>query len=416
MQVIQVPISKIRFAQYNPRKISDTEMASLKRSLQRFGFVDPVVVNRRRGKSWSAAERGTVIVGGHQRVRAARELGHKAVPVVYVDLSPDDEKLLNLALNKIGGEFDLPKLAEILRDLRKAKADLGASGFSQKEITRAIADAERELSASLPPDEEDVPDLPRKPRTQPGELIRLGPHRLLCGDSTKPEHMKCLMGGDRADLLWTDPPYGVDYVGKTARAMTIRNDGRRGLQDLLRTAFAAVDAGLEPGAAFYVAHPAGLPAVPFINAVLQTGWLVRQNLVWVKDTMVLGHSDYHYRHEAILYGYKPAAGRLGRGGMGWYGGEDQTSVFEIARPKASRDHPTMKPVALIEACVRNSSQREDVILDPFGGSGSTLIACHRLGRRAFLMEIDPRYCDVIRERWRRFTGQREGRDGRDQVA
>ena len=416
MQVVQVPIAKIRFADYNPRRIPDAEMASLKRSLQRFGFVDPVVVNRRRGKPWNASERGAVIVGGHQRVRAARELGHRAVPVVYVHLPPDDEKLLNLALNKIGGEFDLPKLAEILRDLRKAEADLGATGFSQKEISRAIADAERELSACLSPGEEDVPELPRKPRTQRGDLIRLGPHRLLCGDSTKLVELKHLMGDERADLFWTDPPYGVDYVGKTARAMTIRNDGRRGLEELLRTTFAAVDAILEAGAPFYVAHPAGLPAMPFMNAVLQTGWLVRQNLVWVKDSMVLGHSDYHYKHEAILYGFKPATGRLGRGGKGWYGGEDQTSVFEIARPKASRDHPTMKPVALVEACVRNSSQREDAILDPFGGSGSTLVACHRLGRRAFLMEIDPRYCDVIRERWRRFSGSQEGRDGRNQVA
>jgi DNA modification methylase len=416
VQVVQLSISKIRFAEYNPRRISDTEMAALKRSLQRFGFVDPVVVNRRRGKAWNASERGAVIVGGHQRVRAARELGHRAVPVVYVELPPDDEKLLNLALNKIGGEFDLPKLAEILRDLRKAEADLGASGFSQREISRAIADAERELAAGLPPSDEDVPELPRKPRTQRGDLIRLGPHRLLCGDSTKLVELKHLMGEARADMLWTDPPYGVDYIGKTARAMTIRNDGRQGLEELLRTTFAAVDAVLEAGAPFYIAHPAGLPAMPFLNAVLQAGWQVRQNLVWVKDSMVLGHSDYHYKHEAILYGYKPGTGRLGRGGKGWYGGEDQTSVFEIARPKASRDHPTMKPVALVEACVRNSSQREDAILDPFGGSGSTLIACHRLGRRAFLMEIDPRYCDVIRERWRRFSGSQEGRDGRNQVA
>jgi len=416
MQVVQAALTKLRASTYNPRRISDADMSLLKRSIQRFGFVDPVVVNRRRGKRWNAPERGAVIVGGHQRVRAARELGHRAVPVVYVDLPPDDEKLLNLALNKIHGEFDLPKLAEILRDLRKAEADLGTSGFSQKEMTRAIADAERELAAGLPPDDEDIPELPRKPSTQPGDLVRLGPHRLLCGDSTKLVELKHLMGEQRAHLLWTDPPYGVDYVGKTTKAMTIRNDGRRGLEELLRTAFASVNAVLEPGAPFYLAHPAGLPALPFLNAVLQAGWLVRQNLVWVKDNMVLGHSDYHYRHEAILYGYKADAGRLGRGGKGWYGGEDQTSVFEIARPKASRDHPTMKPVALIEACVRNSSQREDAVLDPFGGSGSTLIACHRLGRRAFLMEIDPRYCDVIRERWRRFSGRQEGTHGRDQVA
>ena len=208
-----------------------------------------------------------MIVGGHQRVRAAQELGHKAVPVVYVDLPPDDEKLLNLALNKIGGEFDLPKLAEILRDLRKAEADLESSGFSQREISRAIVDAERELAGSLPPDEDDVPDLPRKPRTQAGELVKLGPHRLLCGDSTKPEDLRRLMGEARADLLWTDPPYGVDYVGKTARAMTIRNDGRQGLEEFLRAAFAAVDGVLERGAPFYIAHPAGMPALPFVNAV-----------------------------------------------------------------------------------------------------------------------------------------------------
>ena len=380
-------------------------LAALKRSIQRFGFVDPVVVNRRRGKGWLRAERTRVIVGGHQRVRAAQELGHRAVPVVYVDLPPDDEKLLNLALNKIGGEFDLPKLAEILRELRKAEADLESSGFSQREISRAIVEAERELAASLPPDEDAVPELPRKPRTQAGELVRLGPHRLLCGDSTKPEDLRRLMGGARADLLWTDPPYGVAYVGKTAEAMTIRNDGRQGLAELLRAALAAVDVVLERGAPFYIAHPAGLPALPFVNAVRDAGWLVRQSLVWVKDSMVLGHSDYHYRHEAILYGYKPGTGRLGRGGRGWYGGEDQTSVFEVARPKASRDHPTTKPVGLIEACLRNSSARGDAVLDPFGGSGSTLVAAHRLGRRAFLTEIDPKFCDVIRERYAHFTGR-----------
>src|SRR3989442_142289 len=363
-------------------------MASLKRSIQRFGFVDPVVVNRRRGKGWVRAERTRVIVGGHQRVRVAQELGHRAVPVVYVDLPPDDEKLLNLALNKIGGEFDLPKLAEILRELRRPQADLEPSGFSQREISRAIVDAERELAASLPPDEDAVPELPRKPRTQPDELVRLGPHRLLCGDSTKPEDLRRLMGGERADLLWTDPPYGVDYVGKTAEAMTIRNDGQQGLEELLRTAFAAVDGVMERGAPFYVAHPAGLPAVPFVNAVREAGWLVRQSLVWVKDSMVLGHSDYHYRHEAILYGYKPGTGRLGRGGRGWYGGEDQTSVFEVARPKASRDHPTTKPVGLIEACLRNSSERDAAVLDPFGGSRSTPITGPRLGRPAVSVGVD----------------------------
>ncbi len=374
-------------------------MAALKKSIQRFGFVDPVVVNQRQGKNWKAAERGEVIVGGHQRVRAARELGMKEVPVVHVSLPPDKEKLLNLALNKIGGEFDLQKLSVLLRELREAKADLEASGFSEREIAKTIAEAERELMQSLPPEEDEISKLPRKPRTQPGDLIELGPHRLLCGDATK--DLGSLMGQEKASLLWTDPPYGVDYVGKTQDALTIKNDTGAGLETLLRDSFAAADLVLAPGSPIYIAHPAGLLSVSFINAFVKASWLLRQSLVWVKDTMVLGHGDYHYKHEAILYGFKPGPGRLGRGGRGWHGGEDQTSVFEVPRPKSSQEHPTMKPVALVEACLRNSSARDTVVLDPFGGSGSTLIACHRLHRRAFVAEIDPRYCDVIRERWER---------------
>src|SRR5436309_1136179 len=301
LQIVQVPLNRIHFSRYNPRKISDAEMAALKRSIQRFGFVDPIVVNRRRGKKWPRAERTRVIVGGHQRVRAAQELGHRAVPVVYVDLPPDDEKLLNLALNKIGGEWDLEKLSAILHDLREAHADLEASGFSERQIARTIAEAERELMRSLPPEDDFDPRLPTKPRTKPGDLIELGLHRLLCGDATKAENLRSLMNGEQAALLWTDPPYGVDYVGKTAEAMTIRNDGRQGLDELLRAALAAVDVVLERGAPFYIAHPAGLPALPFVNAVREAGWIVRQGLVWIKDSLVLGHSDYHYRHEAILY-------------------------------------------------------------------------------------------------------------------
>jgi DNA modification methylase len=405
MQVVQVSTSKLKFANYNPRKIAAADLAALKRSIQRFGFVDPVVANRRAGKGWPAGDRRLVIVGGHQRVRAARELGFTHVPVVHVDLPPDEEKLLNLALNKIGGEFDLQKLAEVLRDLRSAQADLQTSGFSQKEISKLIAEAERELARSLPPEEDDLPPLPTTPRTKPGELVRLGPHRLLCGDATQPENLKRLLGAARAGMLWTDPPYGIDYVGKTARAMTIKNDTEAGLDRLLQGAFTAADGVLEPGAPLYVAHPAGVLSVPFMSAFEAVGWQVRQSLVWVKDSMVLGHGDYHYRHEAILYGYKPDKKRLGRGGDGWYGGDDQTSVFDVPRPKASREHPTMKPVALIEACIRNSSERDAVVLDPFGGSGSTLIACHRLGRRGYVVELDPAFCDVIRERYARLAGR-----------
>jgi DNA modification methylase len=414
MRVTRVPTSTLRFADYNPRKIGDGEMAALKRSIERFGFVDPVIVNRREGKDW--LERADVIVGGHQRVRAARELGLKTVPVVYVDLSPDEEKLLNLALNKIGGVFDMQKLSALLGDLRAAQIDLEGSGFSQKEISRAIVEAERQLSANLPAEEDAAPSLPKTPRTKPGEMVTLGRHRLMCGDSTRADDLGRLMGGEKAAMLWTDPPYGVTYAGKTAASMTIKNDCPSGVEELLKTALSVVDGVLQPGCPIYVAHPAGPLELPFLNAFVATGWSLRQTLVWVKDAMVPGHMDYHYKHECVQYGFKPGPGRLGRGRQGWFGGQDQTSVIEVPRPKTSREHPTSKPVALVEACLRNSSVRDALVLDPFAGSGSTLIACQRLGRRAFLMEIDPRYCDVIRERWRRFTGQREARRGRNQVA
>jgi len=205
-------------------------------------------------------------------------------------------------------------------------------------------------------------------------------------------------------MLWTDPPYGVSYVGRTRDRLEITNDTSSQLAVLLRAAFSSIDRVLAPGSPLYVAHPAGALQAVFIAAFLEAGWSLRQSLVWVKDTMVLGRSDYHYQHEPLLYGYKPTdTGRLGRGGAGWHGDNSQTSVFAIDRPRASAEHPTMKPPELIEAMVGNSSHRRAVVLDPFAGSGSTLIACERLGRRARLIEIDPRYCDVIVARYEALT-------------
>lgn len=213
-------------------------------------------------------------------------------------------------------------------------------------------------------------------------------------------------------MMWTDPPYGVDYTGKTPAALTIRNDGGAQLAQLLADSFTAADGALKPGARFYLAAPPGPREFDFHQAIGATGWKLHQGLVWVKDQFVLGHSDYHYRHEPILYGYKPGPGRAGRGnhkGSRWYADHSQDSVFEVARPKASRDHPTMKPVALIEACLRNSSLPADLVLEPFAGSGSTLIACENLGRRCYAIEIDPAYCDVIVDRWERHSGQKATR-------
>lgn len=210
--------------------------------------------------------------------------------------------------------------------------------------------------------------------------------------------------------MWTDPPYGVSYVGGTDRHLTIRNDDADGLDLLLAGAFAAADQVLAPGAAIYVAHPAGALSLTFLQRFAAQGWRLHQTLVWVKNSLVLGRSDYHYRHEPVPFGYKAAeAGRRGRGGHGWYGDDAQSSVFEVDRPQRNEDHPTSKPVALVSAMLRNSSRTGEVVLDPFLGSGSTLVACEQLGRRCHGLELDPKYVDVVVARWEALTGGRAER-------
>ena len=220
-----------------------------------------------------------------------------------------------------------------------------------------------------------------------------------------------LMRGEQAQLLFTDPPYGVRYQGRTSRRLRIANDGPGELAQLLASSLSAADGVLAPGASVYCFHPAGPLAGIFHDAFLGAGWSLRQGLVWVKHPLVMGRADYHYRHEPLLYGFKPGPERLGRGAAGWYGDNKQSTVFEAPRPRSSAAHATMKPVELIAACLRNSSRRGELVLDPFAGSGSTLVACEQFGRRARLIELDPGYCDVIVERFETLTGIRATRRG-----
>jgi DNA modification methylase len=331
------------------------------------------------------------------------------VPVLLVDLTQEEADLLLATLDPLAG------LAESDPDRVMA---LHSSVESSSEAVRVLlADIARGVRRPPPgglTDPDDIPSIPVEPRTCPGDLYVLGPHRMLCGDATEPEAIRRVTAGEDVRAMWTDPPYGVDYTGKTKDALTIRNDGADGLGELLRCAFSGVDEVLLPGAALYVAHPAGPLAVTFATAFVAQGWRVRQTLVWVKDSMVLGHGDYHYRHEPLLYGHVPGPGRWGRGHRGWYGGNAETSVFEVARPRASREHPTSKPVELVRRCLQNSTRPGDLVLDPFLGSGTTLLAAHQLGRRCVGIEIDPRYVDVAIERWEAFTGERAERiDERD---
>jgi DNA modification methylase len=242
--------------------------------------------------------------------------------------------------------------------------------------------------------------------TRPGQMYALGDHRLICGDATDQAVVDRLLGGGMADCMWTDPPYGVDYVGKTANRLTLENDGAAGSDAATLGAFRT--APLAPSARFYIAAPSGPRHVTFHAAVEAVGWRLHQELVWVKGSIVLGHSDYHYAHEPLLYGYVPGPGRPGRGahdGTRWYGDHSQSSVLEYPKPAASRDHPTQKPVGLVAQCLMNSTQVGDRVYDPFAGSGTTVIAAEGMGRRAYALELEPRYAQVVIERWEAFTGR-----------
>jgi DNA modification methylase len=264
---------------------------------------------------------------------------------------------------------------------------------------------ESELHNILPPasggEEDEVPEPPTDPITNPGDLIILGDHRLLCGDATVISDVERLMDGQRADVVWTDPPYNVGYSGKTADALTIENDSMpdEAFRQFLHDAFVSALTVTKPGGPVYVSH-ADMQGHVFRTAFISAGWSLRSCLVWVKNSMVLGRSDFQWRHEPILYGWAPGAAHV------WHGDRKQTTVLEFDRPSRNAEHPTMKPTPLIEYCIGNSSLRGDRVLDLFGGSGSTLIACENTGRKAYLMELDPKYVDVIVTRWENATGKK----------
>jgi DNA modification methylase len=386
-----VPVGELQLYGRNPRR-GDVE--AIARSLARNGQYRPIVVNRRSGE----------VLAGNHTLRAARQLGWEQIAVTYVDVDEEHAKRIVLVDNRTNdlAGYDDAQLAELLQEL----PGLDGSGYDEAALSRLLDEVQ---PAELPGQGEEVPPPPSEPRTKPGEVWQLGPHRLVCGDAACADDYHSLLGRERPAMLWTDPPYGVDYEGKTERRLRISGDTPDGLRGLIGSAFSAADAVLSPGAALYVAHPAGAGSLLFGSCFVEAGWRLRQTLVWVKDSLVLGRSDYHYRHEPILYGFKPGDGRRGRGGAGWYGGNAEQTVLEIPRPKASREHPTMKPPELIAVAVRNSSCRADLVLDPFAGSGSTLVACESLGRCARLIERDPAYCDVIIDRFERQTGARAKR-------
>jgi site-specific DNA-methyltransferase (adenine-specific) len=392
---VEIPLERLRCWPENPRTIRPERLEQLKQALA----ADPEML---RARPLLALPDGTVIAG-NQRLRAARELGWQTIPVLTVALEPERARLWALRDNNPYGDWDEPALAGLLAELAEGGVDLALAGFADRELERLLAG----LEPAADPDQ--APPLSeREAESERGRIYRLGPHRLACGDARDHKLLERLLEAERPELLWTDPPYGVDYVGKTERALRIANDDQDA-PALLESALRAADELLAPAARFYLAAPARPQGTAFRLALARLGWRHHQTLVWVKNALVLGRSDYHFAHEEILYGFRPGPGRPGRGphpGSRWYGDNAQSSVFFVDRPARSEVHPTMKPVALVAAMIGNSSRRGDPVLDLFAGSGSTLIACEQLGRRCYAVELDPRYCDLIRRRYQEY------RDGR----
>lgn len=385
-------IKQIRTAKYNPRRISDQQLASLKASIERFGFVDPVIVNDRTG----------TLVGGHQRIKAAKDLGLKDVPVVSVNLDEGEEKALNVALNKISGEWDLELLRGVLDDVVAEGLDLSLTGFTEEEWS-AMSGTPAGTAGLTDPDE--VPELPEQAETitQPGDLWLLGDHRLLCGDSTKAEDVARVMDGKVADLLLSDPPYcsgGFQEAGKksgsigTRGKQKIANDtlSTRGYMSLMKCAIGHFGGGVS-----YVFTDWRM-WINLFDVMESSGFGVRQMIVWDKGTPGMG-VGWRSQHELIMAGMRVS--------QPFDPKKAQGNVINCKRT-GNPNHPTEKPVELL-ATILNVTDMAESVYDPFLGSGTTLIAAEQLGRKCYGLEISPQYCDVIVRRWEQFTGRKATR-------
>lgn len=391
MNIQKIDIEKLKAAEYNPRKDlkpEDEEYQKIKRSILEFGYVAPIIVNA-----------DMTVIGGHQRLKVLKELGYKEVECNIVDLDKTKEKALNIALNKITGEWDNSKLEELLAELKETDIDMDMTGFTFDEVDNILKDIEGSKEDDF--DLDQALNEIEEPTTRPGDIWILGKNRLMCGDSTQKEQVMRLMDKQDADMLLTDPPYNVDYEGKTVDALKIENDNMTSTEfyNFLLDSFRNMFEVTKCGSSVYVFH-ADTEGLNFRNAFNAVGFKLAQCLVWVKNTFVMGRQDYQWRHEPILYGWKEGAGHY------FIDDRKQSTVLEFDKPTRNAEHPTMKPIDLLVYLIKNSSKENDLILDLFGGSGSTLIAAEQVKRRCYTMELDPKYCDVIVKRWELLTGEK----------
>ncbi len=420
------PIKNLQRAEWNPRIMPDSEMQSLMKSIETHGFVEPIVVNINK-------ERYGYIVGGHQRLTAVEKLiaagkAPKGIPIEWhgkdtplptyeylipaytVDLTLEAEKQLNIGLNKIHGKFDEDKLFTLISEMKESPT-LPSTGFRDDEISKI-------LDRNMPEEEpEDTIGLVAEPKSKPGEVYELGPHILICADSTDPNTYQRLLGAQKVDMIWTDPPYNVDYEGKTDEKMKIKNDKMTAeeFKVFVDKAFAPIQQTMKTGAPFYICS--GWSSYPqFIDSLMKNGFYNSGVIIWVKNNAAHGFNDYKYKHEWIAKGKKPDGKTAEAIMYGWnqgkhtFYGDNEFDVWEMPRRASNRNHPTEKPDWLIMRAIRNSTKRGDIVMDPFAGSGSLLSACEKTGRRAFMIELDPRYCDVIRDRWDRILEARQKED------
>jgi DNA modification methylase len=385
MKLRQVSVSALVTDPNNARKHDARNIEAIRKSLELFGQRKPIVTAK--GNDGSL-----VVIAGNGTLEAARLLGWEKITVAEVpdDWDADKARAYALADNRTAelADWDETVLAGALIDLDAVGWDIADLGFDP-------------IEPPVDTDELDDQDItpPADPYSKLGDLWLLGKnHRVLCGDASEEKNYERLIDG-KADIVWTDPPYGVEYVGKTKDALTIQNDNLKGksLRAFLAETLTPAHAATKNGGVWYLAAPSGDLFYEFATVLMDLK-IWRHTLVWIKDMFVMGRADYHYRHESIFYGWKEGAAHV------WNGGRKQDSVIEVARPKRNAEHPTMKPIALIVRCLENSSNPGDLVLDPFAGSGSTMLAAHATGRRSALIELDPRYVDVICRRYQAATG------------
>ena len=383
-----LPVGVLKPAEYNPRKKlkpGDKEYEKIKNSIEEFGFADPLVVNS-----------DMTIIGGHQRLTVAMELGYTEVPCAVVDIDKVREKALNIALNKITGAWDDSLLAELLEDIQNSDFDLGKTGFEPPEIDQLF---NKLHSKEVKEDDFDLDEELKQPVfSKLGDLWCLGRHRVICGDSTGEEIYTRLMDGEKANLILTDPPYNVD-VEETAGKIMNDNMGDAEFYNFLLSAYRCMHANLADDGSIYVWH-ADTEGVNFRTAFRDAGFYLSGCCIWVKNALVLGRSPYQWRHEPCLFGWKKG------GKHQWYSDRKQTTVWEYDKPRSSKDHPTMKPVTLMSYPIRNSTMTNGIVLDPFLGSGSTLIACCETDRVCRGIELDPKFVDCIVKRYIEWRGGR----------